>query len=118
MRVSLAQLRTMRDNTRQPSQGPSTPVAEPTDTLYYITTHTTAANNAGFIYHVAFGPNRSHSITMGALTHIFPRVKSFLEGIPAPVSRDDRNNHFRWTEADGDEVLVKVEAGEESGRLC
>jgi len=99
----------MRDNTRQPSQGPSTPVAEPTDTIYYITAHITFANNAGFIYHVAFGPNRSHSTTMGALTHIFPRVEIFLEDLPAPVPMDNRNNHFRWTEANGDEVLVKME---------
>jgi hypothetical protein len=109
MRLSLAQLMAMRDNTRQPSQAPSTPVAEPTDTIYYITAHITAANNAGFVYHVAFGPNRSHSTTMGALTHIFPRVESFLEDLPAPVPMDNRNSHFRWTEANGDEVLVKVE---------
>ena len=109
MRVSLAQLRSMRDNVRQPFQTPSAPVAEPTDTIYYITAHITFANNAGFVYHVAFGPNRSISTTMEALIHIFPSVESFFGGLPAPVSMNDRNNHFRWTEANGDEVLVKVE---------
>jgi len=127
MRISLAQLMAIRNNARQPSQAPVAPIAEPTDTIYYITAHITAAHNAGFVYHVAFGPNRSHSTTMKTLTHIFPRVESFLEGLPAPISMNDRNNHFRWTEASGDEVLIKVEqeknlaicaSGRGTGAIC
>jgi len=109
MRVSLAQLMAMRDNARQSSQAPVAPAVEPTDTIYYVTAHITVVNNGGFVYHVAFGPNRSRSTTMEALTHIFPRVESFFEGLPGPVPMDDRNNHFRWTENNGDEVLVRIE---------
>lgn len=117
MRVSLAQLMAMRNNAHQPSQAPIPPVAEPTDTVYYITAHITVANNGGFVYNVAFGPNRSRSTTMETLTHIFPRVESFFEGLTGTVRMDDRNNHLRWTEANGDEVYVKVER-EKNPAVC
>jgi len=117
MRMSLAQLRQMRENSRQPSNVAAAPTIEPVDTIYYITAHITAAKNGGFAYLVAFGPNRSRSTAMDAMIHMFPRAESFFQGLGGPVTMDDRNMHLRWTEHNGDEVLVRMEH-EHSPEVC
>lgn len=48
MPMILAQLMTIRDNARPP---PSTPDPEPTDTIYNITAHISAAHNSASLYH-------------------------------------------------------------------
>lgn len=106
MRVKYTQMMAMRDNELQPSQA-RTPSSEPTDTIHYFTAHTTLANHAGVVYHVPFGPSRSRTATTQALSHFFPRTAGLLNG--NDVVEWNRNNHFRWTEDNGDKVLVRIE---------
>ena len=110
MRMSLAQMRAMGDDT-QPQPAGST--AGPDDTIYFVTFDTTQPNNPEkpYVWGIAFGPSRSRDHAFQIMARTFPRIQPWMRQLGNFNNgvEWDENNHFRWEEPNGDKCLLRLE---------
>lgn len=111
MRMNLQQMMAMDDKEGQSPETQAPPIADPPNTIHYITKQVNKAQNGAVEdYAYFFGPSRSRAATMQALIRIYPRTRAFLRA--ANATEWHENNHFSWTETNGDKVLLTIETAE------
>jgi hypothetical protein len=120
MRMSLAQLRQASDEDHPPPQIQASPIEEPSGIIFYVTAHVTTTNNGVLdnnsqVYAVTLGPSRSRTTAFQALRRNFPRTHAVLHDIS--TMEWESNNHSRWTEPNGDKILVRMQQ-EENPAIC
>ena len=110
MRMSLAQMTAMGDDTQSPPVGST---AGPDDTIYFVTFGTTKPNNPEepYVWGIAFGPSRSRDHAFQFMARTFPRVQPWIKQIRNFNSgvEWEENNHFRWEEPNGDKCILRLE---------